>query len=245
MRAFIKKYFSDETKDKLRAKAPAFMFQKKSYSQCGEDLLVAFVLNMLLGSRPKIYLDIGANHPFHLSNTALLYQQGGRGYLVEPDPRLASLLKRRRPRDKVLQVGIHFSGAEKAPFFILNPPTLNTFSRSEMERCVAMGHTLTDTVSVNLKNVNAVLELIGDLDFLNIDTEGLDKAILEMIDWNKHRPTCICVETLSYDVFNEPKKITDIVKLMLDKGYILYADTYINSIFVDAEKWQAQWVKRS
>ena len=244
MRAFIQKYFSDETKDKLRAKAPAFMFQKKSYSQCGEDLLVSFVLNMLLGSRPKIYLDIGANHPFHLSNTALLYQQGGRGYLVEPDPRLASLLKRRRPRDKVLQVGIHFSGEEKAPFFILSPPTLNTFSRSEMERSVVMGHTLADTVSVKLENVNTVLELAGDVDFLNIDIEGLDQAVLETIDWGKHRPVCICVETLSYDVLNEPKKITHIVKLMLDRGYILYADTYINSIFVDAKKWQEQWATR-
>ncbi len=245
MRSFIQKHLSDATKDKLRAKAPAFVFRKKSYSQCGEDILISFVLDMLLGSRPKIYLDIGANHPFHLSNTALLYQEGGRGHLVEPDPRLASLLKKRRPRDTVLQVGVHFSGAEEAPFFVLNPPTLNTFSYSEMKRSTAMGHTVADTVIVKLENINSVLDRVGELDFLNIDIEGLDQAVLEMINWDKHRPTCICVETLSYDVFEEPKKVTGIAKLMIDSGYILYADTYINSIFVDAKKWRAQWTKHS
>ena len=52
------------------------MSRKTSYSQCGEDLLVALVLQLIRGSRPKKYLDIGANHPLNLSNTALLYADG-------------------------------------------------------------------------------------------------------------------------------------------------------------------------
>lgn len=244
MRSLIKKYLSPETRNRLRSHLPAFMFRKASYAQSGEDLLIAFVLEMIHGARPKKYLDVGANHPFHLSNTALLYRAGGQGILVEPDPYFAKLLRNKRPRDKVLQYGVHFSGEERADFFIFDSPTLNTFSRSEMERYVSMGHRLTNTLTVNLKNINAILEMAGHLDFMNLDVEGLDKAILEMIDWRKHRPTCICVETITYETQREPRKLGDIVGLMMAQDYIVYADTFINTIFVDRHQWRAHWDKR-
>lgn len=243
MRALIKKYLSPETRNMLRTRQPAFMFRKISYSQCGEDLLVVFVLDLIHGSRPKKYLDIGANHPFDLSNTALLYTLGGHGILVEPDPYFAQLQRNKRPRDKVLQYGMHFSEEEKADFFVMDSPTLNTFSRQEMERYVSMGHRLTNTLQVELKNINAILATAGELDFMNLDIEGLDKAILEMIDWKKYRPTCICVETLTYETLQEPRKLNDIIELMLAQDYILYADTFINSIFVDRRQWLQHWHK--
>jgi FkbM family methyltransferase len=241
MRSLIKKYISPESRNRLRSRLPAFMSRKTSYSQCGEDLLIAYALELIHGPRPKKYLDVGANHPFHLSNTALLYAAGGQGILVEPDPYFAKLLHHKRPRDKVLQYGVHFSGEEKADFFLLDSPTLNTFSRQEMERYVSMGHQLINTFPVDLKNINAILEMAGDLDFMNLDIEGLDKAILEMIDWKKYRPTCICVETIAYEMRQEPKKHNDIIELMIAQDYILYADTFINSIFVDLHQWQIRW----
>lgn len=217
------------------------MFRKNSYSQCGEDLLVAFVLELIHGSRPKKYLDVGANHPFHLSNTALLSVAGGQGVVVEPDPYFARLLRNKRPKDTVMQCGVHFSGETQADFFVMDSPTLNTFSRQEMERYVTMGHQLSNTLPVELKNINTILDLAGELDFMNLDIEGLDKTILEMVDWKKYRPTCICVETLTYETQQEPIKRNDIIELMLAQNYILYADTFINSIFVDRHRWQQRW----
>lgn len=244
MRSFLKKYLSTTARNRLRSRQPSFLFRKTSYSQCGEDLLVTFVLELIHGSRPKRYLDVGANHPFQLSNTALLYAAGGQGVLVEPDPYFAKLLRNKRPRDSVLQYGVHFSGESKADFFVMDSPTLNTFSRQEMERCVAMGHQLSNTLPVELKNINTILEMAGELDFMNLDIEGLDKTILEMIDWKKYRPTCICVETLTYETQQEPRKLNDIIELMLAQDYILYADTFINSIFIDRYQWQQHWNKR-
>ena len=49
-------------------------FLKNSYSQCGEDLIVEFILNGLKIKHPT-YMDIGAHHPFYLSNTALFTQK--------------------------------------------------------------------------------------------------------------------------------------------------------------------------
>lgn len=244
MRTLLKKYFSVTARNRLSSRLPSFMFRKTSYSQCGEDLLIAFVLDLIHGSRPKKYLDVGANHPFHLSNTALLYAAGGQGVAVEPDPYFAKLLRNKRPRDTVLQCGVHFSGEAKADFFVMDSPTLNTFSRQEMERYVAMGHQLNNTLSVELRNINTILEMAGKLDFMSLDIEGLDKSILEMVDWKKYRPTCICVETLTYETQQEPRKLNEIIELMLAQDYILYADTFINSIFVDRHQWQLFWNKR-
>ena len=241
MRGLLKKYLAPETKNRLRAHMPAFLCRQISYSQCGEDLLVLFALDMLFGVRPKNYLDVGANHPFHLSNTALLYSKGGRGILVEPDPRLARQLRSKRPRDSIVQKGVHFSGDNKADFFMMDSPTLNTFSREEMQRYVSMGHRLIRTAPVELIAINTLLEMAGPLDFMNLDIEGLDRAILEAIDWDVHRPACICVETLAYEMHDEPKKRSDIVEFMLARGYFLFADTFINSIFIDRRHWQMHW----
>lgn len=64
----------------LRAK----QWHQSSFSQAGEDRIVTFVFGTLRVSRPS-YLDIGAYHPYHLSNTALLHLGGSRGINIEPD----------------------------------------------------------------------------------------------------------------------------------------------------------------
>ena len=241
MLSLLKKNISTVTKNRLKANLPSLLFRNTSYSQCGEDLIVAYALEILHGSRPKKYLDVGANHPFNLSNTALLYRKGGNGILVEPDPYFSKLLKKKRPKDKVLQCGVHFSGESSADLYVMDSPTLNTFSREEMERCVVMGHQLNNTLSVPLQNINSILEMAGELDFMNLDIEGLDKLILEMIDWKRYHPTCICVETLTYETRKEPKKLNEIIELLKSHDYMLYADTYINSIFIDRGQWQRRW----
>lgn len=59
-------------------------FKKISYSQCGEDLIVSFIFNRLGILNPN-YIDIGAHHPYKLSNTAFFYESGSRGINIEPD----------------------------------------------------------------------------------------------------------------------------------------------------------------
>jgi len=237
------KYLSVSTRNKIKAHLPNQLFQKKTFSQCGEDVIISYVLSLIFGEKKIKYLDIGANHPFQLSNTALLYKKGGNGILIEPDPFFFKLLKKNRPRDTVLDCGIHFSGESISDFYIMETPTLNTFSRNEMERYVGLGHKLTATLPVNLKDINSVLEIAENPDFMSLDIEGLDKEVLEMINWQKYRPTCICVETLTYDTYHEPKKVQGIIDFMLSKNYFVYADTFINTIFVDCEQWRTHWTK--
>jgi FkbM family methyltransferase len=240
MLTLFKRFLTQEVKNKIKANIPRIFSVKNSYSQCGEDLIVAFLLDSIYGPGTRTYLDLGANHPFKLSNTALFYHQGGRGVLVEPDPYLAKVLGRTRPRDLVIQKGVHVQGLDSADFFIMEPPTLNTFSKAEMERYAKMGHPLRQTVTVALENVNTILSTNASFDFMTIDIEGLDAEVLRSVDWHVHRPTCVCVETLTYEKNNAARKITEINDYMISQGYLLYADTYINSIYVDLTKWNSR-----
>jgi hypothetical protein len=77
------------------------------------------------------------------------------------------------------------------------------------------------------------------------DIEGLDLAILKLIDWERFRPTCVCVETISYETEQEPHKINEIIELMHKKDYFPYADTFINTIFIDRRQWPNRWDKKA
>ncbi|NJK83675.1 MAG: hypothetical protein HC912_07525 [Saprospiraceae bacterium] len=46
---------------------------KQTFSQSGEDLIIAMWFNIIDIKNPT-YLDIGAYHPFFINNTALLYE---------------------------------------------------------------------------------------------------------------------------------------------------------------------------
>lgn len=220
-------------------------FRTVTYSQCGEDLLIVSALNLIKGNVPFTYLDIGANDPYILSNTALLYEKGGSGFLVEPNPELVKRLKvGRGDRDLVLQCGIAFSDAVEADFYIMEANVLSTFSREEAVRYEKLGHKILNKMRVPLRNVNEILEITKSLDFMNIDVEGLDEDILRNIDWKRHRPICLCVETITYETVDEPKKRNGIIDFLIAQDYMIFADTFINTIFVDKRRWSAKYSAR-
>jgi FkbM family methyltransferase len=214
---------------------------KKSFAQSGEDLIVSMALSALGLSENCTYLDIGANHPYALSNTYAFYKKGGRGLLIEPDPVLYKNLLRARPRDQGLNVGIGFgSDVEFAKLYVMSARVLNTFSKEEAFRIDAEGiYRIVDESDVELIPVNYLFEnhLPKIPDFVSIDVEGLDFQILQSLDMNKYRPPIFCVETLEFRMSREGKKITKIIDLMQQNDYFVFADTYINTIFVDRSLW--------
>jgi hypothetical protein len=83
-----------------RKKKPLFEnYERKTYAQCGEDVIISFVLENIRIVNPY-YVDIGAHHPWNISNTALFYNKGNDGILVEADPLLCQELEKERPRTK-------------------------------------------------------------------------------------------------------------------------------------------------
>jgi FkbM family methyltransferase len=221
---------------------PKIICATESYSQSGEDMIVNHALCLINDNRPVRYIDIGANDAFRLSNTALFYKKGGSGILIEPNPGLAkNLTFMRGDRDTILQCGVHFSDEPEADFYVMDWHVLSTFSNEEAERYIKNGRKLKNKIKVPLKSINEILDIAGPVDFLSIDVEGLDEAILYGIDWKKHRPTCICAETITYETEAQPKKLHNLLKYMIDQGYMIFADTYLNTIFVEKSKWDARF----
>jgi len=214
---------------------------KPSYSQCGEDLIVRYIFDSLRIATPR-YLDIGAHHPHYLNNTYLFYAAGGRGVNIEPDPELFADFTTRRPRDVNLNIGIG-AAEEKLQFFVMSVRTLNTFSAAEARQLEQGGKVRIERIlEIPVRPVNAVLqEHFADAapDFISLDVEGLDLDILRSLDFSRWRPKVLCVETITYSDRRTGVKIPEIAELLHGHGYFSFADTYVNTIFVDRQVWQA------
>jgi len=218
------------------------MFKKDyqtSYSQCGEDCIINFLRNVL-ELQPFTYLDIGANHPFKMSNTAMFYKMDFRGVLVEPEPLLYRQLKKKRKHDKVLNCGITQTPSEGLDFYLLDPPSLNTFSKEDALRYSKMGHKIRKIIHIPCLTVMDIINKYFDSPptLISIDCEGLDIQILKSIDYSTVRPEIICIETIEYRNDMTGEKIPEIPLFMEKMGYFVFADTFINTIFLDKNKWK-------
>lgn len=217
-----------------------------SYSQSGEDLIIKFLFDQLGVVKPS-YLDIGAHHPTYLNNTFYFYQRGSAGVNIEPDPYLFDAFLTDRSNDTNLNIGVGVDGISRestADFFIMSARTLNTFSKEEAERVQNFGSIqIENIVKVPLIDVNYIIEKYfsnNTPDLVSIDVEGLDYEIIKRINFSKFRPAVICIETITYNEDKKERKQTEIIEYLCENNYIIYADTYINTIFVEGNIWKSR-----
>jgi len=206
----------------------------QSYAQIGEDIIIE-QLFYSLGIRFPTYLEIGTNHPKFGNNTYKLYRKGCRGVLIEADPSLIPLIKRSRPKDKTLNIGVGERGGVSSAFFVFTQSAINTFDPQEAEIRQAAGEKLKCTVDVPIQTINEIITTHFQTtpDFLSIDIEGLDLPVLKTLDLQAFPIPVICVETCLFSQTHQKESNTEIISFMEEVGYFVYANTYINSIFVN------------
>jgi FkbM family methyltransferase len=245
MLSIIKRIVPVSVKHKLKVKLYDLVPPpdgNRSYSQAGEDRILSYLFYQM-GLTLPTYLDIGANLPRENNNTYLFYEKGLSGVCVEADPSLFGDLLRARKRDKVLNIGITFDERREADFYIFSVPGLNTLSKEEAEFREKNGsHKIEKVIKIPLKTINEVIEENFDKppDLISIDIEGLDLDVLKSLDFEKYRPTAICVETITYSENRTERKMTEILDFLISKGYFVYGDTHINTIFADEERFKGQ-----
>ncbi|HEX6333132.1 MAG TPA: FkbM family methyltransferase [Flavisolibacter sp.] len=206
-----------------------------SFSQAGEDQVLKYLFGCL-GIAEPTYLDIGTNHPIFGSNSFYFYNRGSRGVCIEPDPRYAALIRRFRRHDVFLQAGIGF-GTETAAELYVFPMEFsgwNTFSKEEAEyRQAKTGVQITEVRKVPLLHINQVMEQYfkPHPNFISLDIEGLDLDVLKSMDFTRFRPEAICVETITFSLTNEERKMQEIIDFVTSQGYFVFADTHVNTIF--------------
>ncbi|WP_222431534.1 FkbM family methyltransferase [Mucilaginibacter achroorhodeus] len=206
---------------------PLNYFQKyTSYSQEGEDM----VLRSFYEGKKNykgFFVDVGAHHPYRFSNTLFFYKQGWRGINIEPTPGSIKAFKLFRKKDINLNIGISPTKGELT-FYCFNEPALNGFSKelSQERDKENSKYRITQELPILTMPLADVFDQylpVGQaIDFLTIDVEGLDLAVLQSNNWGKYKPAYIAVEDR---VDLENLKDSAIYEYLKEQGYSFIAKT--------------------
>ena len=204
-------------------------FVIKSYSQEGEDL----ILKRIFGEKKNgFYVDVGAFHPFWISNTNIFYKNGWNGVNIDAMPSSMALFDKFRPRDINLECPI--SDENKIlTYYAFNDPALNGFSKDlSIARNSDPNWEIIFQKNMETKRLAQVLDENLPkgihIDFMSIDVEGLDYAVLRSNDWERYRPDVVLVEMLNTSL--EDIVYSEIGIYMKSNGYAVFAKT-ANTVF--------------
>ena len=167
---------------------------KLSYAQRLEDYHLDLVFK---GQARGIYVDVGGGHPVADNVSFHFYLKGWHGLVVEPQRTLARLYANVRPRDMVVDcpVGDHdgevsFHKVDRLHGF---SSILEDVARNAGE--FGVGY---QTEKRPLRRLSGLLDERGfsEIDFLKIDVEGAEGAVLAGLDMARHRPKILCIEAV-------------------------------------------------
>lgn len=198
-----------------------------SWAQFGEDL----VARDILGLQKGYYVDVGCNHPEKWSNTYLFYIHGWNGLLVDANQDLIAACSKRRPLDatECCLLGDEEGEGEIAIYdehALSSAVSGHNVERRGMARLVETRRIRKTTLTRLLEKNNAP----ADIDFLSIDVEGMDLAVLRGLDMARFRPKLVAVEDASF-VPARPAE-SHVVQFLKDRGYRLYSHVHPTLFFL-------------
>lgn len=214
-------------------------YDKKSYSQSGEDTICAYIINFLGIPMDQVsYLDLGANHAKEMSNSYYFYQKGARGVLVEANPELIPELQEHRSGDLILNKAVAIDSKKEIEFYSLNGDGLSTISYESAQQACKVNPDIYIKNKYTIETIT-VNQLLKDYfnntpTILSIDLEGIEEEIITQIDFEEYRPLIIILENIPYRPYLVIEMKQDkLLDFMKQNDYIEYAFTGINSIYID------------
>jgi FkbM family methyltransferase len=196
-----------------------------SYAQNSEDVLLHRVFG---GQETGFYVDVGAYHPVIGSVTKMFYDRGWSGINVEPGSVFQELAAE-RPRDVNLQMAVMDHAGEIG--FIENDADRGTSYVTTGEDGGGAGRMVPcDTLEAIVRTHSRG----RPVDFVKLDAEGSEEAIVRSTDWRRLRPRVLVVEaTLPWSIalINETWEPT-----LLEQGYIRAYFDGINCFYIPVEE---------
>lgn len=209
-------------------------------SQNGESRIVKMARETL-GTRgravPPTFLELGANHPYFLSNTWFLEQKCGfQGVSVDPLPRSERLFHTIRPQTRFVRAAAvtRDRAGTDVRIFNCDNDALSTTDLTEADRLRAMnlgGHEIV-APGVSYEDLIRGPEFASGLGvlFLDVESHELQLAILREVVVSDRRPTLICVETLEF-MGDQRDHRGDYLAVLGPAGYREMASTILNTIY--------------
>jgi FkbM family methyltransferase len=176
------------------------------------------LIGEFLGARPGIFVEVGANDPILLSQTYRLEQLGWNGILVEPLRECADKLRSAR-RARVYEVAAGAPEDEGRELPLLVAGALSTLRASTVE----------DARSSEIRQVPVRTAEAGfdRVDFLSVDVEGAELAVLRGFSIARYRPRLILLEDDVHDLAKH--------HYLGARGYKLVRRTALNNWYVPVD----------
>jgi FkbM family methyltransferase len=211
-----------------------------SYAQNFEDVMLARCFPGSSG----FYVDVGANDPDIDSVTRVFYERGWSGINIEPLASNLARLKKRRPRDLNLHLA---AGDQDGTITFYEIGKWHGYSTTDSE--IAAQHRRDGLKVIEYQTPMRRLASVLDehargktIDFLSVDVEGAELAVLVGAELTRHRPKVILAESrLPVTVnmvdrfFDVPDRTADYVKLLEPRSYLLAYRDGLNAFFVAEE----------
>ena len=206
-----------------RPRGPGINY-RQFHSQFGEDRFV--FENVDLPARGT-FVDVGAGHPFHLSNTYFFERNGWTGLCVDADPRHYELLKQARANVEWAAVAAEDGECEFSQSYL--PAFSTTVGKQEGSRLLRVP--VKNTIKVPAFRLETLLEKheIGRIDLLDIDIEGTEVVAWKSFKYEQHQPRVVIIE---FETFGLATGATEITELFADLPYELVHTTCTNFVFV-------------
>ncbi len=198
----------------LKFWACALSKQLEFNSQLHQDTFIICRTNSKIGG---YFVEVGAWDPIKFSNTFKLERDfGWSGLLIEPNPKMANRIKRKRS-SKVIEVAIS-NRAGSVNLFFSKRSEFNTTSDvliKDRHKLFKYRNKFKTIPSKKLQEVFKENQVPKNFDVLSIDIEGSELQALKSNDFNIWRPTYILIE------HNFRKDRDQIRNFLYKKGYKL------------------------
>lgn len=163
-----------------------------SYAQAGEDLVLDFLINY---QPTGFYVDVGCNHPSKGSNSFRFYRKGWRGVVIDANADFGPAYRRVRPRDAFVAACVSDTVAV-VDFHVFKGDALSSISGKSLYNDPEK-YTVNRVEQLTTRRLDDILATENApplFEFLSIDVEGHDEAVLRSIDLERFSPHVILIE---------------------------------------------------
>lgn len=194
-------------------------FSKRKFSHYGQMAEDVAFARFLKDKKKGVYVDVGCFHPIKYNNTYRLYKRKWTGVNIDIDRIKIEGFDWLRPKDTNIAMAVSNQKGEVTyysnGFYSLTVTLDHDFAKNTKYKYVPK--TIQADTLTNILDTTKYKDQV--IDFLNIDTEGHDMAVLQSLNFERYRPQLIVVECIKNSI---EEVLTDPIYLFLSsKGYRL------------------------